>query len=45
MALNFVAIVIVLLPICGQICQGMPYLCILAEEVGPLLGTMTDKWV
>ena len=42
---NFVAVVIFLLPICGQICQGMPYLYIFVEEVVPLLGTMTDKWV
>ena len=40
---NFVAVVSVLLSICGQICQGMPYLFIFAEEVVPLLGTMTGK--
>ena len=28
MAPNFVAVVSVLLPFCGQICQGMPYVCI-----------------
>ena len=42
---NFEAVVSVLLPICGQICRGMPYLCIFVEEVVPLLGTMTDKLV
>ena len=42
---KFVAVVGVLLPICGQICQGVPYLCIFVEELVPLLGTMTDKWV
>ena len=30
---NFVAVVGVLLPICGQICQGMPYMCIFVEEL------------
>ena len=39
---NFEAVVNVLLPICGQICRGMPYPCIFVEEVVPLLGTMTD---
>ena len=40
---NFVAVVGVLLSISGQICQGMPYLCIFVEEVVPLLGTTTKK--
>ena len=40
---NFVAVICVLLPICGHICQGMPFLCIFVEEVVPLLGTMTEK--
>ena len=40
---NFVAVVIVLLPMCGQICQGMPYLCNFVEEVVQFLGTMTEK--
>ena len=43
MAPNFVAVVSVLLSICGQICQGMPYLCISVEVVVPLLGTMTKN--
>ena len=42
---NSVAFVGVLLPMCGQICQGMPYLCIFVEVLVPLLGTMTDKRV
>ena len=42
---NFVAVVSVLLPICGHICQGMPYLSIFVKEIVPLLGTMTEKWV
>ena len=42
---NFEAVVSVLLPICGQICQGMPYMCIFVEEVIHFLGTMTEKWV
>ena len=42
---NFEAVVSVLLQICGQICQGMPYPCIFVEEVVPLLGEMTDKLV
>ena len=42
---NFVAVISVLLPICGHNCQGMPYLCIFVEEVVPLLRTMTEKWV
>ena len=45
MAPNFKAVVSVLLQICGQICRGMPYLCIFVEEVVPLLGAMTDKLV
>ena len=45
MALNFVAVVSVLLHICGRLCRGMPYPCIFVEEVVPLLGTMTDKLV
>ena len=35
----------VLLQICGQICEGMPYPCIFVEEVFPLLGAKTDKLV
>ena len=42
---NFEAIVSVLLQMCGQICRGMPYLCIFVEGVVPLLGAMTDKLV
>ena len=42
---NFEAVVSVLFQICGQICRGMPYLCIFVEEVVPLLGEMTDKLV
>ena len=42
---TFVAVVSVLLPICGQICQGMSYLCIFVEEVVPFFGTMTEKWM
>ena len=45
MASNFEAFVSVLLQICGQICQGMPYSCIFVEEVVPLLGAITDKLV
>ena len=45
MALNFEAVVSVLLHICGKICRGMPYPCICVEEVVPLLGEMTDKLV
>ena len=45
MAPNLEAVDSVLLPIGGQICQGMPYLCIFVEEVVPLLGTKTDKLV
>ena len=44
MAPNFEAVVSVLLEICGQICRGVPYLCIFVEDV-PFLGTMTDKLV
>ena len=43
MAPNFEVVVSVLLQICGRICKGMPYPCNFAEEVVPLLGTMTDK--
>ena len=43
MAPNFEAFVSVLLQICGQIFWGMPYPCILVEEVVLLLGEMTDK--
>ena len=43
MAPNFEAVVGVLLQICGQIYRGMPYPCIFAEEVVPLLGGMADK--
>ena len=43
MAPNIVAVISVLLSICGHICRGMPYLCIFVEEVVPLLGTMTEK--
>ena len=42
---NFVAVVSVLLPICCHNGLGMPYLCIFVEEVGMLLGAITDKWV
>ena len=42
---NFVAVVSVLLPICGLICQGMLFLCIFVEEVVQFLGQMTEKWV
>ena len=45
MAPNFVAVVSVLLQICSQIYRSMPYLCIFAEEVVPLLEAMTDKLV
>ena len=45
MAPNIEAVVSVLLQICGQICWGMPNLCIFIEEVVPLLGAMTDKLV
>ena len=45
MAPNFEAVVSVLLQMCGQICQGMPYSFIFAEEVVPFLGAMTDKLV
>ena len=42
---NFVPVFSVLLPIGGQICQGLPFQCIFVEGVVPLLGTMTDKCV
>ena len=45
MAPNFEAVVSVLLPICCQICEGMPYPCVFVEEVFPLLGATTDKLV
>ena len=45
MAPNFEAAVSVLLQICGQIRQGMPFPCIFVEKVAPLLGKMTDKLV
>ena len=45
MAPNFKAVVSVLMQIYGQICRGMPNLCIFVEEVVPLLGAMTDKLV
>ena len=42
---NFVAVVSVLLPICGHIDWGMQYLCIFVDEVDTLLGAIPDKWV
>ena len=42
---NCVAFVSVVLPICCHVGSGMPYLCISVEEVVPLLGAITDKWV
>ena len=42
---NFVITVSVLLPICRHIGSGMLYLCIFVEEVVPLMGAITDKWV
>ena len=45
MAPILAVVVSVLLPICCQIYLGVPYLCIFPEEVVPLLGTMTDKWM
>ena len=45
MTSNFEAVFSVLLQICIQIYRGMPYLCIFVEEVVPLLGAMTDKFV
>ena len=42
---NFENGVSVLLQICGRICRGMPNPCIFVEEVVPILGTMTDKFV
>ena len=44
-ATNFVVVVSVLHPICCHIGLGMPYLCIFVEEVVPLSGAITDKWV
>ena len=41
----FKAVFSVLLQICSQIYRGMPYLCIFVEEVVPLSGAMTDKFV
>ena len=41
----FEAVFSVLLQICSQIYQWMPYSCIFVEEVVPLLGAMTDKFV
>ena len=40
---NFVVFVSVLLPIRCHIGCGVPYLCIFVEEVGTLLGVITDK--
>ena len=42
---NFVVVVSVLPPFCCHIGCGMPYLCIVVEEVVTLLGVITDKWV
>ena len=42
---NFVAVVIVLLPVCCHIGSGMPNLRIFVEEIVALLDAMTDKWV
>ena len=42
---NFEAVFSVLMQICSQIYRGMPYSCIFVEEVVPLLGAMTDKFV
>ena len=42
---NFAVVVSVLLPICCDIGQGMPYLCIFVEEDVMLLGAIIDKWV
>ena len=42
---NFEAVFIFLQQICSQIYPGMPYLCIFVEDVVPLLGAMTDKFV
>ena len=44
-ATNFVVVVSVLQPICCHIGSRMPYLCIFVEEVVPLSGAITDKWV
>ena len=43
--LIFWVVVSVLLQICGQICQGMPYPCIFVEEIVQLIGAMTDTLV
>ena len=45
MAPNFEAVFSVLLQIFSQVYQGMQYSCIFVEEVVPLLGAMTDKFV
>ena len=45
MAPNLEAVVSVLLQMRGQICLGMPNLCIFVEEVVPLLAEMTYKLV
>ena len=42
---NCVAVVSVLQSICCKICQSIPYLCTFVEEVVPLLGTVTEKWL
>ena len=42
---NFVDVVSVLLPMCCHIGLRMPYMCIFVEEIGTLLGAITDKWV
>ena len=41
---NFGVFVSALLPICGHIGWGMPYLCIFVEEVVTLLCAITNKW-
>ena len=45
MTSNFEAVVSVLLQMRGQICRGMPYLCIFVEEGVRLFGGMTYKLV
>ena len=40
---NFTVVVSVLLPICYQICSGMPYLCVFVKEAARLLGSMADN--
>ena len=45
MTSNFVVVISVLLPMCGHISWGMPYLCIFVEKVVMLLGAIIDKWV